>query len=67
MRLMVRIPDAPPAFDGSTAFIAAVDIGDITRPMPTPSRREAGSSAPYPLSTEMWVCTYRAEAVTAAP
>ena len=46
IRLMVRIPDAPPAFDGSTAFIAAVDIGDITRPIPMPSRMKAGSSVP---------------------
>ena len=29
MRLIERIPEATPALAASTAFIAAVDIGDI--------------------------------------
>ena len=36
MRVMFRTPDATPACARSTAFIAAVLIGDITKPMPSP-------------------------------
>ena len=38
------IPEATPAFDGSTEFIAAVLIGDITRPMPKPISTNAPAS-----------------------
>ena len=41
MRLMVRIPLATPALEGSTAFIPAVLIGDITSPMPRPISTKA--------------------------
>ena len=46
MRLIERIPEATPALSGLTAFIAAVDMGDITSAMPMPSRMKAGSSSP---------------------
>ncbi len=36
MRLIDSTPDATPALAWSTAFIAAVLIGDMTRPMPRP-------------------------------
>ncbi len=36
MRDICRIPEATPAFCALTAFIAAVDIGDITRAIPVP-------------------------------
>ena len=36
IRVIDRIPEATPAFVTGTAFIAAVLIGDMTRPMPTP-------------------------------
>ena len=38
MRDICRTPEATPAFWTLTAFIAAVDIGDITSAMPTPIR-----------------------------
>jgi hypothetical protein len=38
MRLIDSVPDAAPALVWSTAFIAAVLIGDITNPMPSPMR-----------------------------
>jgi hypothetical protein len=46
MRLIDRIPDPTPDFAGVTAFIAAVDIGDITSAMPAPITMNAGSSRP---------------------
>src|SRR5947209_9149631 len=46
IRPIERIPDATPALATATEFIAAVDIGDIVRAMPTPSRTNAGSSVP---------------------
>ena len=46
MRLIERIPDATPAFCDTTAFIAAVDIGDITSAMPMPMITNEGSSSP---------------------
>ena len=46
MRLMDRMPLATPAFDGSTAFIAAVLIGDITMPMPKPISMKAPTRKP---------------------
>ena len=46
MRLIDRIPDATPALAGSTAFMAAVLIGDITRPMPRPIRTKAPTRKP---------------------
>ena len=36
MRDICRTPEATPAFCTLTAFIAAVDIGDITRAIPIP-------------------------------
>ena len=36
MRFIDRIPEATPALATGTAFIAAVDIGDITSAMPMP-------------------------------
>ena len=36
IRNIESTPEATPALAGSTAFIAAVLIGDMTRPMPTP-------------------------------
>ena len=42
IRLIERIPDAAPALSARTAFIAAVDIGDITKPMPRPMQHEGG-------------------------
>ena len=41
MRLMVRTPLATPALEGSTAFIPAVLMGDIMRPMPRPISMKA--------------------------
>ena len=46
MRVMERIPDATPAFVLSTAFIAAVLIGDITKPIPSPCRMKATTRKP---------------------
>ncbi len=46
MRLIERIPEPTPAFCAGTAFIAAVDIGDITSAMPMPMITKAGSSRP---------------------
>jgi hypothetical protein len=43
MRLIDSVPEATPAFVRSTAFIAAVLIGDMVRPMPTPMIMNAGS------------------------
>ena len=41
MRLIDRIPEAAPALSALTAFIAAVDMGDITRPIPRPISMKA--------------------------
>ena len=38
IRVIDSVPEATPAFVRSTAFIAAVLIGDIVKPMPSPSR-----------------------------
>ena len=46
MRLIERIPEPTPALWAGTAFIAAVDIGDITSAMPMPISTKAGSSRP---------------------
>ena len=46
MRFIERMPEATPALARSTAFIAAVLIGDITKPMPTPISMKPGSSVP---------------------
>ena len=46
MRLMESTPDAAPAFSADTAFIAAVDMGDIVSPIPRPMTMKAGSSRP---------------------
>jgi hypothetical protein len=46
MRLMERMPDATPALCAATAFIAAVDMGDIVSAMPTPMMMKAGRSRP---------------------
>ena len=42
MRLIERMPEATPALVWSTAFMAAVLIGDITRAMPRPIRTKRG-------------------------
>src|SRR3954447_1294165 len=47
MRFIDRIPEAIPAFAFATAFMAAVDIGDITSARPTPIRKKEGSRSPY--------------------
>jgi hypothetical protein len=46
IRLIERIPLATPALVGSTAFMAAVLIGDMTRPMPRPMRTKAPTRKP---------------------
>ena len=43
IRLIESVPEATPAFVRSTAFIAAVLIGDITSPIPAPIAMNAGS------------------------
>ncbi len=47
-RFIKRIPDATPALLWSTAFIAAVLIGDMARAMPMPMH-EAGKRKPKPV------------------
>ena len=42
IRFIDRIPEATPAFSTATAFIAAVDIGDITSAIPMPMRTNEG-------------------------
>ena len=42
IRFIERIPEATPALATATAFIAAVDIGDITSAMPTPISMNEG-------------------------
>ena len=46
IRLIERIPEAAPALSALTAFIAAVDMGDMTNPIPSPISMNAGSSTP---------------------
>jgi hypothetical protein len=46
MRLIERIPEATPALSALTAFIAAVDMGDMTSAMPMPMTTNAGRSRP---------------------
>ena len=48
IRFIVRIPDATPALLRSTAFIAAVVIGDMTSAMPMPISTKPGSRKPKP-------------------
>ena len=43
MRFIDRMPEAMPAFASATAFMAAVDIGDIISAMPTPISMKPGS------------------------
>ena len=43
MRHIDSVPEATPAFVRSTAFIAAMLIGDMTRPMPTPISMNAAT------------------------
>jgi hypothetical protein len=40
------MPEAIPAFASATAFIAAVDIGDMTSAIPMPIRTNEGHSSP---------------------
>jgi hypothetical protein len=42
IRNICSVPEATPALSTSTAFMAAVDIGDIVMPMPRPRSRKAG-------------------------
>ena len=51
MRVMDSVPEATPAFVRSTAFIAAVLIGDIVKPMPRPSRMNGTTRKPKLVST----------------
>src|SRR5436190_11864718 len=51
IRFIERIPDATPALDSVTAFIAAVDIGDMTRAMPKPMRTNDGQMLAYVVCT----------------
>ena len=44
MRDICRTPEATPDFCTLTAFIAAVDIGDITRAIPKPIRMKGISN-----------------------
>ena len=44
---MDRIPEAIPALASATAFIAAVDIGDMTSAIPSPIRMNEGNRSPY--------------------
>ena len=46
IRLIDRVPEATPALVRSTAFIAAVVIGDMSRPIPMPISTNPGSSSP---------------------
>jgi hypothetical protein len=46
MRDTDSVPEATPAFVRSTAFIAAVLMGDMTRPIPAPISTKAGSRSP---------------------
>ena len=46
IRFIDRIPEAIPALASATAFIAAVDIGDITSAMPMPIRMNEGKRSP---------------------
>ena len=46
IRFIERMPEATPALVRSTAFIAAVLIGDITRPMPRPRSTNAPTRKP---------------------
>ena len=67
IRLIVSVPEATPAFVRSTAFIAAVLIGDITRPSPRPIRMNAGSSSPYVVATVIRDCRYIDTATISSP
>ena len=42
IRFIDRMPEAIPALASATAFIAAVDIGDITSAMPMPISTNEG-------------------------
>ena len=44
IRNICSVPDATPALSTATAFIAAVDIGDMVIPIPIPSRMKVGTS-----------------------
>jgi hypothetical protein len=46
MRDICRTPEATPDFITLTEFIAAVDIGDITRAIPIPIRTNGTIRAP---------------------
>ena len=65
MRFIDRIPDAIPAFAFATAFIAAVDIGDITSAIPRPiSTNEGQKLANVELASS--VVSQPSETVTSA-
>ena len=46
MRVIERIPEATPALLRSTEFMAAVLMGDITKPMPIPCRMKLTTRKP---------------------
>ena len=52
----LSVPDATPAFVRSTAFIAAVLIGDIVKPIPSPSRMNGTTRKPKLVSTSIRDC-----------
>ena len=54
MRFIDRMPEAIPALVSATAFIAAVDIGDMTSAMPPPIRMNEGRMPPYVVAARSW-------------
>ncbi len=50
------MPEATPAFVRSTAFIAAVLIGDIVKPIPSPSRMNGTTRKAKLVSTSIRDC-----------
>jgi hypothetical protein len=67
MRVIDSVPDATPAFERSTAFIAAVLIGDIVKPMPAPSRMNGTTRKPKLVSTLMRDCQPSDTATSTSP
>ena len=67
MRLMVRIPLATPALEGSTAFIPAVLMGDITSPIPSPSSASVARMLPMLAPTGRRDSRNRAMVITPVP
>ena len=64
---MLSVPDATPALVRSTAFIAAVLIGDIVKPMPRPSRTNGMTRKPKLVSTWIRDCHARLTVTRVSP